>query len=431
MPTRRIDVHHVTRVEGHGDIVVDARDGQLLDISWQVPEAPRFFEAMVVGRPWQDLQTIVSRICGICSVSHSMACVKGLEAALGIEPSAQALALRRLAHAAELVSSHVLHIGYLAAPDLLGAPSVLPLIKSHMAVVENVVALHAMANRWAETLVGRTTHPLGIQPGRMTFLPALDDLRSVHAALVAARPRLDDLGAVLAELAPHLPDFERETEYVALVDDDGYALYDGLIASTDTQERVAPERFERVANEWTPARSTAKWARWHRESYTVGALARYHLSGARLRPRARRAAEALGVDRHRHNPYYNTLVQLVECVHVVEESIDGLDALLERGLAREEAAAPTRAGEGVGAVEAPRGALFQRYALDGEGRCVRANLTVPTGQNHANIQADMEALVPRILERGEDEVRLWLEMLVRAYDPCVSCSTHFLDVRFV
>ena len=428
---QHIEVHHVTRIEGHGSIVLDVDEGRIQKIVWQVPEAPRFFEAMVLGKSWRDMQTIVSRICGICSISHSLACVKGVEAALGLEVSKQTSRLRRLAHYSELMQSHVLHVGYLVAPDLLGQPSVVPLTKSHPELVQLIVGLHRLANRWSDLVTGRTTHPITLQPGRMTHLPSSGDLVQLQHDLQSAREGVWRLVDAVGGLLGALPDFERETEYVALVDGFDYALYDGDIGSSDSEEPLPVDRFETACNEYFAKESTAKWARWHRDAYAVGARARYNLSGMRLSPLGRKVADALGLADHRHNPYYNTVAQLAEVGHLLDETSVLIDKILAAGLKAEHRELAPHAGEGVGCVEAPRGVLFHRYAFDAKGRCEAANLVIPTNQNHGNLQRDMEALVPTILDRPEGEIALFLEMLVRSYDPCVSCSTHFLDVRFV
>jgi len=428
---QHIEIHHVTRIEGHGSIVLDTDEGAVKKIAWQVPEAPRFFEAMVLGKSWQDMQTIVSRICGICSISHSLACVKGVEAALGFEVSKQTSRLRRLAHYSELMQSHVLHVGYLVAPDLLGQPSVVPLTKTHPELVNLVVGLHKLANRWSDLITGRTTHPITLQPGRMTHLPSAHDLVQLQHDLQGSRESVWRLVDAVGGLLDRLPDFERETEYVALVDGFDYGLYDGEIGSSDAPAGLPVSRFEEVCNEYVAKDSTAKWTRWHRDSYAVGARARYNLSGMRLSPLGRRVADAAGMEEHKHNPYYNTVAQLAEIGHLLDESQVLIDKILAAGLKPERGEVKTRAGEGVGSVEAPRGILFHRYAFDAKGRCEAANLVIPTNQNHANLQHDMEALVPKIMDRPESEIALLLEMLVRSYDPCVSCSTHFLDVEFV
>lgn len=427
----KIEVHHVTRVEGHGNIVVNTQNGEVSVIEWQIPEAPRFFEAMVHGQTWDNIQSIVSRICGICSISHSLAAVKGIEAAMGIEVSEQTDKLRHLAHYSEQVQSHVLHIGYLVSPDLLGAGSVMGLVQTHTTVVQTVIKLHRLANQWADLITGRTTHPVTLQPGRFTALPPASDLRQLRDDLTAAVPSLKQLAGVVAELTADLPHFEHDTEYVALKDGHSYTFYHGDIGSTDIASTVPVSQFESVVNEYLSPQSTAKWTKWHRDSYSVGALARYHLNGTYLTPMAKEVAQAVGLLQHSNNPYYNSVAQLVECVHLVEGAVQLIDELLTQGLRPEQPQIEPGAGEGVGAVEAPRGILFHRYAFDAQGRCEASNLTIPSNQNHALIQQDMEAFVPQILDQGEDQIRLSLEMLVRSYDPCISCSTHFLDVKFV
>ncbi len=431
--TRTVDVnvHHVTRVEGHGNIVVRARDGSIERVEWQVPEAPRFFEAMVRGLNWEDIQTVVSRICGICSLTHSFAAIKAIEDAMGIETSEQTEKLRVLTHYGEQMESHVLHVGYLVAPDLLGTQSVVPLVQSHPEAVKLIIRLHRLGNHWMEVLAGRKTHPVALCPGGFRKLPGEKELRDLKAELEAAIPDLEALAEFLAGVADRLPAFERDTEYVALVNPGEYTFYHGRIGSTDAPEPKPVREFESVVNEYVTPLSTAKWCRWHRDAYAVGALARFNLNAEYLKPIAKRVAAAFGLEPGCCNPYMNTVAQLVECVQVVEHGLELIDDLLTAGIAPERPRVKPRAGWGAGAVEAPRGILLHSYEFDDAGVCLRANLTIPTNQNHANLQKDFEALVPQILDRSEDEIRLMLEMLVRAYDPCISCSTHYLDVEFV
>ncbi len=425
-----VNVHHITRVEGHGNVVVRASDGAIEQVEWQVPEAPRFFEAMVRGRSYQDIQTIVSRICGICSVTHSLAATKAVEDAMGIEVSEQTDRLRVLMHYGEQLESHSLHVGYLVAPDLLGVKSVVPLATSHPDVVKTVIRIHRLGNEWMELLGGRMTHPVTIKPGGFASLPTEQELCGLRERLEGIIPDLETLADVVLSLADRLPDFERDTEYVALVSD-YYTFYHGRIGSTDADEPVDVHQFESVANEYVVPQSTAKWTKWHRDSYAVGALARFNLNAEMLHPLAAQTAEKLGLQKGCCNPYMNNVAQVVECVQIVEHGIQLIDQLLTDGITAEKPDVTPRPGEGVGCVEAPRGILFHRYAFDEQGNCTGGNCCIPTNQNHANIQKDFEALVPQIIERGEDEVRQTLEMLVRAYDPCISCSTHYLNVEFI
>ena len=431
MGSTDIHVHHVTRVEGHGNIVVKASDGAVEQVEWQVPEAPRFFEAMVRGRSYEDIQTVVCRICGICSVVHSLAATKAVEDAMGVEVSEQTNRLRVLHCYAEQLESHSLHVGYLVAPDLLKVNSVVPLISSHPDVVKTIIRIHRLGNEWMELIGGRMTHPVTIKPGGYSRLPAEGQLRDLQGRLRDIVPDLKALAQVVLSLADQLPAFDRPTEYIALVNPGDYAFYHGNVGSTDTDEVTDIHEFESVANEYVSTQSTAKWTKWHRDSYAVGALARFNLNADLLQPLAKETAEMLGLKKSCCNPYMNSVAQLVECVQVVEHGIQLIDELLTAGIKPELPKSAPRAGEGVGCVEAPRGILFHRYAFDEKGICTGANICIPTNQNHNNIQKDFEALVPQIIERDQDEVRFLLEMLVRAYDPCISCSTHYLDVEFV
>jgi len=426
-----IAVHHITRIEGHGNIVLRASDGRIEKLEWQVPEAPRFFEAMVRARKWDEIQPIVSRICGICSVAHSLASIKAVEDAMGVQVSEQTDKLRILAHYGEQLESHSLHIGYLVAPDLLGVKSVVAMLPSHSEAVKTVIAIHRVANQWMELIGGRMTHPVSFRVGGFGKLPAEGELEELKKSLQDTIPKLETVAELVLSLAGNLPAFERETEYVALVKQGIYTFYHGDIGSTDIDKAVDIHDFESVTNEYVSGQSTAKWTKWHRDSYAVGALARYNLNADSLLPLAAKTAKAFGLDKGCCNPYMNSVAQVIESVQVVEHALQLIDELLSVGIRPETPQVVERAGMGVGVVEAPRGTLFHRYAFDDDGRCTSANFCIPTNQNHGNIQKDFEALVPQILDRDQDEIRQMLEMLVRAYDPCISCSTHYLDVKFL
>ena len=427
MSSVNINVHHVTRVEGHGNILVNATDGRLEEVRWEVPESPRLFEAMFRGRQYTDVQHIASRICGICSIAHSTASLLASEAALGVSASDQTRTLRKLLFNAEILESHVLHAYCLAAPDFLGVGSVIPLLDTHRDVVLRAMKLKRLAYRMADLLAGRKTHPISCIVGGFSMLPDLEKLVEVRDALVDALTDLEATVDLFKTIA--VPDFERETEYVALKDPNEYAFISGSIASSDGG--IVPiDEYRSVANEFCVPHSTAKYTKNKREAYQVGALARFNLNHEQLLPRAGEAAAQLGLRAPCHNPFMITVAQVVETVHAAEDSIQLIDRLLETGVHEEPEVTEIRAGRGVGAVEAPRGILFHEYSYDENGILTDANCIIPTNQNHNNIQHDMEALVPTMLDRPEDEIRLTLEMLVRAYDPCISCSTHLLQVRF-
>ncbi len=428
-----IDVHYVTRVEGHGNIHVNVKDGIIEKCEWAVPEAPRFFEAMVVGRPYTELHHITSRICGICSIGHTLASLKATEAAMGIKISEQDLKLRKLALHAENLQSHILHLGFLVLPDLLGVGSVIPLASSNPNEVKTVLRLHRQANAMSNLLCGRTTHPQRLIPGGFTKIPSMKELTALRQILKDAVPDLQAVAGLIKTLAPKLPDFARETEFIGLTSTDEYALYDGVLGSTDTGTAPVNDYLS-YTNEYIVPISTAKRAKHNRASYMVGALARFNLNYDKLSPLAKQTAEMFGLKPVCHNPFMNNIAQLVEVVHSVEDSIKLIDEIEEAGLESQyEYKLPSdkvKAGRGVGAVEVPRGILFHDYTYNNKGICTQANCIIPTNQNHANIELDMQALLPKILDKTEKEIELALEMLVRAYDPCISCSTHYVKVHF-
>jgi coenzyme F420-reducing hydrogenase alpha subunit len=425
-----INLHYITRVEGHGNIVVNVKENKIEKIEWQVPEAPRFFEAMVVGQKWDVLHHITSRICGICSIGHTLASLKATEAAFGIKLTERDLKLRRLAIHAENLQSHVLHLGYLVLPDLLGVGSVIPLASSHPEEVKTVVRIHKAANEMSDMVCGRTTHPQRLIPGGFTKVPTKEELKKLKDSLNAEWKDIETVAKLVHALAGKLPNFTRETEFIALTSKDEYAIYDGDIGSTDT-ESAKVDKYREYTNEYIVPHSTAKYAKHSRASFMVGALARFNKNYNQLTKKSQGIAEMFGLKPVCHNPYMNNVAQLVEIVHSWEDAISIIDSLIDDpnyNTQKGPVGFTPKAASGVGAVEVPRGILYHEYTYDDKGFCKKANCIIPTNQNHANIQLDMESLVPQIISKPKGEVELALEMLVRAYDPCISCSTHLLKI---
>ncbi|HLC00576.1 MAG TPA: nickel-dependent hydrogenase large subunit, partial [Candidatus Bathyarchaeia archaeon] len=379
-----LEVHHITRVEGHGNIYVNVKKGVIERCEWAVPEAPRFFEAMVLGRQWNELHHITSRICGICSIGHTLASLKATEAAMGIPLSEQDLKLRKLALHAENMQSHVLHLGYLVLPDLMGAGSVIPLAASNPQEVKIVIRLHRLANEMSNMICGRTTHPQRLIPGGFAKLPTMKELTKLRARLKDCVPDLQAVAGLFKKLAPKLPDFTRETEFIALTKKDEYALYDGDLASTDTGKAPVSEYLS-YANEYIVPISTAKRAKHVRDSYMVGALARFNLNFDKLSPMAKQAAALFDLKPVCHNPFMNSIAQLVETVHSVGDSIRLIDDIEASGLQSQpdyhKPDIKVKAGRGIGAVEVPRGILFHDYTYNQKGACTKANCIIPTNQN--------------------------------------------------
>ncbi|TCK59432.1 Ni/Fe hydrogenase subunit alpha [Seleniivibrio woodruffii] len=432
-----VNVEFLTRVEGHGHIVVDMKNGVLNKCELQIVEAPRFFEAMVRGRSIFELQHITCRICGICSCGHSLASIQAAEDAIGFTPSEQTLQLRKLLLHLENLDSHILHIYMLAAPDMLGKKSALALTATHGDAVRRALRMKKCCNDACAVLVGRHVHPISSTVGGFTKIPSEADLLEMRKQFSAMK---QDLLPTL-ELAKTFvfPEFHRETEYVALKNDSEYALLSGKVSSSRGVLKDKSE-YKSITNEYLVPHSTAKHARLTGDSYMVGALARFNINYEKLHPLAKYAADELKMKPVCSNPYLNTAAQIVECFHFVEDSIHIIDRLLEKGTDKSEAVIvglneneviKVKAGRGVGAVEVPRGLLYHCYEVDERGTILSADCVIPTGQNLANIELDMRQLASMVCDKTQEEATLLFEMMVRAYDPCISCSTHVLEVDFV
>ena len=425
---KSIHVHHLTRVEGHGDIVARIKDGVVEEVRFDIVEAPRFFEMFLRGQHYRQVVHVAPRICGICSVSHKCAALKATESALGVEPSDQTVLLRRLAFHGEVIGSHILHIYFLAAPDFVGVNSIFDMAGTDREAVLRGMRLKRLGYEICETVAGRHTHPVAMKVGGFSFVHSVEDLGKLRKQLIGAMDDIRETAKLFATF--EIPRFERDTEYVALTDPDTYALYDGDVTSS-RGGRIPASQYRDAIEEYVLPTSTAKHARWKGPHYMVGALARLNTNFQQLSPLAKEIARDLKLEPPCRNPFLNTAAQIVECAHCVEDSVAIVDRLCDAGIKAEDELAPVKAGpgSGVGAVEAPRGTLFHEYHYDESGICQWANQVIPTGQNLANLDADMRAIVPSIADSEEDFIRRRLETLVRAYDPCISCSAHVVRVE--
>ncbi len=418
-----IDVHHLARVEGHGNIHIEVKNGKLIDAKWAVVETPRFFEAMVRGLSYEMAHLLTSRVCGICSIGHALASLRAIEKALDIQVPEIAQKLRHLAHHGETLQSHFLHIFFLAAPDFLNVDSVLPLVESHRDLVDIALRLKKFGNDMSETLAGRCTHPVSLCVGGMSKLPNKKKLQQLKDQIPARINDLQQTAAVLKTLK--LPDYTRETEFVSLKGDKDYPWIGGQLISTDGVVKDEND-FLAMTNEYREEFSTSKWAKLSRQSFAVGSLARLNNNYDFLNPQAKAVAEEFSLKPVNHNPFMNSIAQLVECVHIIHETNKALDVLLESSNDDICADFAVKAGEAAGAVEVPRGILYHHYKINAQGRVEKANCIIPTTQNNANIHYDIIDLVKKSLEQGktDSEVKHLCEMLVRSYDPCISCSVH-------
>lgn len=418
-----IEVDRLTRVEGHGDIRIRIKEGKVVEARWEVVETPRFFEAMLVGKRWENAPYICGRICGICSIGHTLASIRAVERAFGMTPGRQTERLRLLLKHMETLQSHILHLYFLAAPDFLGTGSVLPLIESHPEVVQRAARIKLLANDACDIIGGRRLHPTRTVVGGFTMLPEKSQLDLIKRRLAAVIGDLEATAALFQTFS--MPDFARETEFVSLKGEGHYPFIGGRLVSSDGVEK-GEEDYLAMTNEFMVEHSTSKWSRLSRESLATGALARLNNNFSLLRPEARRLAEDFSLVPVNHNPFMNNIAQLVECVHVVVDSVAIIEELLASPWQEARRSVTPGRGRGVGAVEVPRGILYHAYEFDEKGRMVRADCVIPTSQNHANIHYDIKELARRAAAGGETdrEIEKRAEMLVRAYDPCISCSVH-------
>ncbi len=421
--SRAVVVRHVTRIEGHGNIVVDLEGDRIKRCDLEIVESPRFFEVLLRDRPYDEAPRISCRICGICSVGHATASVLAVEAALGITPGPKLRRLRRLNMAGEWLQSHILHVCFLVAPDAFGAASIVPMVGSHPDVVKRALRLKRLANDICCTVSGRHVMPISYHAGWMGYWPAPAELRALEEKLVAAEEDLDALVELFAGLS--WPRVERRTELLAALEEgDAYPMMGGALHST-LGTVTAPESYRDVLHEYLVDHSAAKHVRGAEGTVRVGALARYVLAHDRLHPRAKDAAARLELAADTQNPFDYVAAQVVESVQAHQEALEMVAALLADG-SPEEPVRPTRAhgGRGVGMVEVPRGTLVHDYTIGADGRIRSANCVIPTAQNLASIEGDMRAFLPSLVGKPSADIAHALEMLVRAYDPCVSCSVH-------
>ena len=420
---RTIHVEHLARIEGHAGITVVLGGTGLERVEFDVDEGIRLFEGLLRGRHFTEVPALVSRICAICSHGHAITASDAIERALGVEVSPQTRALRDLAFQGGTIESHALHIFCLALPDFLGHASVISLAGVNPAAVALALKLKKLGNTIQEVVGGRAVHPVNYVIGGFGRLPALDELLSLRDALSAG---LADCEHALALVrAVPIPEFVNEPiRCAALIPEDDAFFFGRRVRLSDGPE-VDVDDYRSLTNERAVAHSHAKHSLHDGRSFMVGALARLTLHGDRIGGRAREAWKAVDLRTPSTNIVANSVAQFVELVYAVEHALDLVTGMIEDGL-RDRPASPweLRAGEGTAASEVPRGTLFHHYAIDGGGRIVAADVVTPTAENYGNLEDQFRATVRDGAGQPDDELRRRLEMVARAYDPCVSCSVH-------
>jgi coenzyme F420-reducing hydrogenase alpha subunit len=422
---RKIRVPALARVEGEGGLFVRLRGNQVQEIRLDIYEPPRFFESLLRGRHFHEVPDITARICGICPVAYQMSSVHALEAALGHTPSPEIHRLRRLLYCGEWIESHCLHIHLLHAPDFFGYPSGLHMAADYPDEVKRGLRLKKHGNELLDLFGGRAIHPINVTVGGFYRLPTAEAVRALlphfEWGLSAAVEMARWVAAFPFE--PLAPDYE----FVSLVHPDEYPMNAGHIASTRGLLVPAADFEQHFAEQQVPHSTALHCVRTATQStYLVGPLSRVNQNLDRLSPTARRLADQLHVDWPCTNPAQSIIARALEVVHAYDEALSILRDYRRPASPRVEL--PPVAASGAAATEAPRGLLYHRYEIDNAGLVRAANIVPPTSQNQGQIESDLRQLVARIADQPDAAIEHSCERLVRSYDPCISCSTHFLKL---
>ena len=420
-----VDIAGLTRVEGEGSLRLRVHRGVVEEAHLEIFEAPRYFERLVVGRTPDEVIDIVARICGICPVAYQMTAVHAFEHGLGIEIDPAVRALRRLLYCGEWIESHALHVYLLHLPDFLGYASALEMAHDHRPAVEAGLTLKKAGNRLVELIGGRAIHPVSVRVGGFSRAFRRSEITALHGQLSEAL----DIAQATVDLVAGLetPSFERDGRLVSLRHPDEYPMNEGRIVSSDGID-IAATDWRTEFGEQQVAWSHALQARGRDgRAYLLGPMARITLAGDRLHPTAAAALARTGLAHEiAVNPYRSIVARAIELVDATAEALDIIDAY------RPPTEAATRWTPGPAsaawATEAPRGMIFHAYELDERGLVAHAQIVPPTSQNQAAIEADLAAFAPSVLHLPREQATHQIEQLIRSYDPCISCATHFLDL---
>ncbi|MBK9307029.1 MAG: Ni/Fe hydrogenase subunit alpha [Nitrospira sp.] len=422
--TRTIAVDMVARVEGEGALHVTVKGDAVEDVALKIFEPPRFFEAFLRGRHYEEVPDIVARICGICPIAYQMSAVHALEQIFGLRVEGALRDLRRLIYCGEWIESHALHVYLLQAPDFLGYESGIAMAKDHGAVVSRGLRLKKAGNAIMTLLGGRSVHPVSVKVGGFSRVPLRRELEGLKDELLWARDAAVETMRWVAGF--DYPEFTPDYNYVALRHPDEYPFNEGqIVASSGLQ--LAVTEFEEHFTEHQVSYSTALHCALHGLPYLVGPLARLNLNQEQLTPLIKQILADQGIVLPLRNPFHGIIARSVEILYALEESL----RLIERYELPAVSIAPVvvRAGTGMACTEAPRGILYHRYHVDDDGVVREAKIVPPTSQNQSRIEQDLRLFLPRLLHLPDKEAARGCERVIRCYDPCISCATHFLNLE--
>jgi sulfhydrogenase subunit alpha len=425
MKRKSIKIDTLARVEGEGALEIKLRDDRVVDVKLRIFEPPRFFEALLRGRDFREAPDITARICGICPIAYQMSAVHALEDACGVTVGGQVRALRRLIYCGEWIESHVLHIFLLHAPDFLGYQDFIQMAQDHPEVVQRALQLKKAGNAILTLLGGRAVHPVNVRLGGFYKVPTRRELADLTETLEWGRETATAMVQWLVKLP--FPAFEQDYEFVALHHPDEYPFNAGRIVSNKRLDIAVHEYDDQFAEEQVEHSNALQAVRKARGAYLVGPLARYNLNFEQLSPLAQQAAREAGLAPVCWNPFQSILVRAVESVYAFDEAL----RIIEQYEMPDEPAVEVqpRMATGYACTEAPRGLLYHRYQIDERGAILTAKIVPPTSQNQKSIESDLWSYVQDHLDLPQEQLTWQCEQVIRNYDPCISCATHFLKLQ--
>jgi sulfhydrogenase subunit alpha len=423
MMSKTIKIDELTRVEGHGGIEVILEGNKVKDVKFNIFEGPRFFEHLIKTMQYDKIPDVTRRICAICTASHSLASIGAIENAFKVESTPQTHMLRDLLIHGEAIESHALHVFMLALPDFLGFPDAIQMSTKHLDAVKAALELKKTGNMIHTVLSGRDVHGMNERVGGFSKVPSDEALLEIRAQLEKVQSTTV-LAVNLLSGFP-LPDYNVSENVLQALDSGDEFGYLGNHILTSDGERIPETEYEELTNETVVRHSYAKFSSYKGRPFMVGALPRLYFNHGKLNGTAAKLYNEHKGLLDIRNTISNNLAQAIELVHDVEHSVKVIDTLTGVGLENEGLVEfDVYESRGINAVEAPRGLLYHDYTFDGEGRITKSNIITPTAQNAYNIEKDTRVIAGNLAEKPVDEVKHAIEIMVRAYDPCISCSVH-------
>jgi len=425
--TRTIKVDYLARVEGEGALYIKIADGIVKDVNLKIFEAPRFFEALLQGRDFTEAPDITSRICGICPVAYLMSACHAMEDICKVQIPTELRNLRRLIYCGEWIKSHSLHIFMLNLPDLLGFDDAIGMAQQHPDVVKNGLRLKKIGNTLMELVGGRDIHPINVKVGGFYKAPTASELND----LVPELKKCLDLAINALDFFSKLNyfDYEEDYEFVALSHPEEYPFNEGDLISNKGLNFNISEFDKYFIEEHVPHSTALHTYLKDRGECFVGPLARYALNFEKLTPKAKKAAKKINILGQCNNPSKGILIRTIEVIFALEEALHIINSYKQ---AESCILVKPTAGVGYGCTEAPRGICFHKYEIDDSGNILYANIVPPTAINQKTIEKDIRNIVYNLVKTNpnikDKELQSYSEQLIRSYDPCISCSTHFLDL---